>query len=488
MLVIVMTLGEVLFNSRAVGRLGSLLFFFFGSLSYVPFLQKQASVRAAIEAITHQRDYLQTIFPYRGEAWGTWSQVTYLNQLHFATAIGIFLLVLLFLVIRYRAVAAKRAEARASANTTIAQRGESPDTGSMPITEPGKSPDTGSMPVTVNQGALEDIREPQAEVPAVAAVTEPSPETRITREPFLATLPPFIFSGVFLGLLPMFNSAVFLTAAAVLGLLFILFPLRLQMMALAITAGLIALPQMLYLSTGSGRTPMPRLLRWGYTLDHPTVANVTKYLGFTFGFKWVLIALALVFATSLQRRFFLAFLSLIAVAFSFQFTIEVLANQKFIHIWVIIANLFVAFALWRLWRFSLGGTTLPGKFVATVLFLLVIPGGIIDFFPINNPGWSEVTYRNDALIDWLKKNTSPRDIFLTDRFVTHPILMAGRRVFYGWPYYAWSAGYDAAVRQAQFIKRPNEQLYATYFPKVFEDSRINGLVIYKVPDTPPPQL
>src|SRR5262245_41607204 len=89
MLMIVMTLGEVLFNSRAVGRLGSLLFFFFGSLSYVPFLRKQASVRAAIGAITHQREYLQTIFPYRGEAWGTWSQVTYLNQRHFASAIGL---------------------------------------------------------------------------------------------------------------------------------------------------------------------------------------------------------------------------------------------------------------------------------------------------------------------------------------------------------------------------------------------------------------
>jgi DNA-binding beta-propeller fold protein YncE len=101
--------------------------------------------------------------------------------------------------------------------------------------------------------------------------------------------------------------------------------------------------------------------------------------------------------------------------------------------------------------------------------------------------------------------------------------MAGRRVFYGWPYYSWGAGYDAskrdrvyvdlfqnkdpwkvfhllkengiryvafdgAVRQASFIKRPNEQLYATYFPKVFEDNRINSLTIYKIPDTPPPQL
>jgi len=321
----------------------------------------------------------------------------------------------------------------------------------------------------------------------------------------------------------MWNSAVFIAAAAILGLLFILCPQRLQMLALAATAGLIALPQMLYLSTGTARAHMPKLLHWGYTIDRPTVANVAKYLGFTFGFKWLLIALALMFATSLQRRFFLAVLSLIAVAFSFQFTIEVLGNQKFIHIWMIIANLFVAFALWRLWRFSLGGTTLPGKFVAAVLFLLVIAGGIIDFFPIHNAGWGEVTYRNDPLIDWLKKNTSPRDIFLTDRFVNHPIVMAGRRVFYGWPYYAWSAGYDAsnrdkvytelfenrdpwkvyrllkenginyvaydnAIRQAQFIKRPNQELYATYFPKVYEASSYNGLIIYKIPDTPPPKL
>jgi sugar lactone lactonase YvrE len=345
----------------------------------------------------------------------------------------------------------------------------------------------------------------------------------VITERFVATLPPFIFSGVLLGLLPMWNSAVFMAAAAILGLLFILCPLRRQMLVLAVISGVIALPQMLYLSAGSGRANMPKLLHWGYTIDHPTVANVAKYLGFTFGFKWLLIALALLLATNLQRRFFLAFLSLIAIAFCFQFTIEVLANQKFIHIWVIIANLFVAFALWRLWHFALAGTTLPGKFAAILTTLLIIPGGIIDFFPIHNTGWSEVPYMNDPLIGWLEKNVAPREILLTDRFVNHPILMAGRRVFYGWPYYAWSAGYDAgkrdrvytelfenrdpwkvyhllkengisyvgfdgAVRHAQFIKRPNEQVYATYFPKVFEDSRYNGLIIYKIPDVPPSKL
>jgi len=117
MLIVVITLGEMLFNSRTVGRLGSLLFFFFGSLSYVPFLHKQASIRAAIEAVKHQGEFLPSIFPYRGETWGTWSQVTYLNQRHFASAIGILMLVLVFLVIQYRARVATRSKPPAGAGS-----------------------------------------------------------------------------------------------------------------------------------------------------------------------------------------------------------------------------------------------------------------------------------------------------------------------------------------------------------------------------------
>src|SRR6266480_2738660 len=126
MLVLVMTLGEALFDSRAVGRLGSFLFFFFGSLSYIPFLHKQISVRGAIQSILHLREFLPTIFPYRGEAWGTWSQVTFLNQRHFASAIGILLLVLTFLVIRYRGVSPRQTKQSFSTDTATPEPGESP--------------------------------------------------------------------------------------------------------------------------------------------------------------------------------------------------------------------------------------------------------------------------------------------------------------------------------------------------------------------------
>ena len=510
MLILVMALGEALFDSRAVGRLGSALFFFFGSLSYIPFLHKQPSLRAVIQSIAHLREFLPTIFPYRGEMWGTWSQVTFLNQRHFASAIGILLVVLTFLTIQYRAFYGRRAAAAPSTDTLTPEPGALPE--DMPETFSGEPASSESIPVSTSAAPATPVLESKRKSVAAAQTVG-------------SALPGFVFSGVLLGLLPMLNSAVFIAAFAILAVLFLLCPLRLQMLALALPTGLIALPQILYLSTGSGRAQMPKLLHWGYTIDHPTALNVAKYLGFTFGFKWLLIALALIFATSLQRRVFVAVSSLIAVAFCFQLTIEVLANQKFLHIWVIVANLFVAFALWRLWHLSLIGTTIPAKVAAIACTAAIIPGGLIEFFPIHNTYWSEVTFRNDPLIEWLTKNTTPRDIFLTDRFVTHPILMAGRRVFYGWPYYSWGAGYDSskrdrtyqelfqtkdprkvfrllkdnnisyvvfdnAVRHNDFVRNPNEQIFSRYFQKVFEDRqrKYNSLVIYKVPETPPPQF
>jgi DNA-binding beta-propeller fold protein YncE len=470
MLVLVMTLGELIFQSRAVARIGAILFFFFGSLSYIPFFWKEGSFTAAIHNMVGRRDFLPSIFPYRGELWGVWSQVTYANQRHFAMAIGVFLLVLIFLTIQYRAVLEQRSAAGSATDALPAGRNE-------------------SLPTSPNLWAS------------------------------------FIFSGILLGLLPMWNSAVFIAAGGVLAVLLIVCPLRLQMLALGAAAGALALPQILYLSTGAGRVQMPPLFHWGYTIEHPTFWSVISYLGFSFGFKWLLLILALIFATSLQRRFFLAALSLLAIAFSLQLTIEVLANQKFIHIWAIIANLFVAYGLCRLWRLNVEGSTLPGKIAGCVLLLLTIPCGIIDLYPIHNGYWNALAFRNDPLIDWLHKETKPRDIFLTDRFVTHPIFMAGRRVFYGWPYYSWGAGYDAterdrvyrelfenrdpakvfqllkehsiayvafdnAVRHGDFIKRPNEQIYAQFFPKVFEDkeNRYNAMTIFKVPDKPPADM
>src|SRR6266700_3082444 len=171
MLILAMTLGEVVFNSRAVGRLGSLLFFFFGSLSYVPLLQRQGSVRVAIQAIRQQREFLPSIFPYRGEAWGTWSQVTYLNQRHFASAIGVLLLVLIFLVIRYR-MRPRKSKAPPSIHSIAAQRNPSPEIAPHTSSEDAPRP--------------ENILEPGSHITPASAATEPKWANILPPEPVAA--------------------------------------------------------------------------------------------------------------------------------------------------------------------------------------------------------------------------------------------------------------------------------------------------------------
>src|SRR5205814_8072067 len=105
----------------------------------------------------------------------------------------------------------------------------------------------------------------------------------------------FIFSGVLLGALPLWNTPMFIAAAAVLLFLLILFPHRLQMMLLGITAALLAAPQLLSLRSGD---IVPRhLFYWGDIIPNPTVAKVIGYIAFTLGAKWPVIILALILAS-----------------------------------------------------------------------------------------------------------------------------------------------------------------------------------------------
>jgi len=487
MLALVMSLGQLLFNSRTVGRIGSALFFFHGSLASISFLRSQPSLTQAFRNVLHLREFLHSGYPYRGEGWGIWTQSVYINQRHLASGIGILLIVLIFLIDRY--------QQRTSADT---------DKISAPV-------DGGSSGSEVPDGAALIKSEPRqaSGVFAFARNTIVSGKS-------------FIFTGLLLGALPFWNALVFTAAFAVLLFLLLLFPQRKYMTMLGFAAAAVALPQAWYLSSAGG----PRnysLFQWGYTIEHPTVAKVVEYLGFTFGLKWPLIILALLLVSWFQRRFFIAICSLLLVAFSFRFSVETPANHKFLNIWVILANLFAAYGVCWLWK--LKTAPILGPVVATALTASIVAGGVIDLFPIYNRHLAEFNYENDPLVKWVLSETKADKAFLTDRLMYHPILFAGRKLFCGYTLFAWGAGYDIAkreliqremfesrdprkvyrllkennigyvafdngIRHSQVIKRPNEQVYAQYFPKVFEDKqgRYNSLTIYKIPDSAPRQF
>lgn len=83
MLALVMASCELLFNSRVVGRMGAVLVFLHGS----PW---------------HLINFLSFGHLHLGEAPGFWTPVGFVNQRHLPFTIGIFLLILIFLLDRYR--------------------------------------------------------------------------------------------------------------------------------------------------------------------------------------------------------------------------------------------------------------------------------------------------------------------------------------------------------------------------------------------------
>ena len=464
MLTLIATLGHVVFGSKAVGRIGAILFLFHGTLSYIPFLWSKSSPTEAFYAVINASEWLKSIYTYSGEQWGIWSLGTVLAQRHLPPAIGIFLVVLIFLI---EQVAGDTSEPLAVA---------------------------GGLTQVKDNSAVSDGR------------LQPSATADGSDRIF-----PYGFSGVLLGLLPLWNGAVYVASFAVIGSLLILFPNRLRMLCLLGASAVIAIPQILFLKAGTSRG-FAELFRFGYVVEPPSIENVFEYFSFTFGVKTLLALIALAMLTTFHRRLFLAFFSLVVLAFGTQLSTDVMNNHKFLNVWLLLINLFSAYTLWHISRVKTFG-----KVGAAVLFLIIALGGTIELLRIHNDNLVDVPFNRGGLYEWLYAETEPGDIFLTDKYIHHPIFLSGRKVFYGWPYFGWSMGYptgkrDEIYRRLFEEKKPvelrrllaenkikyvgidnglrngwlranlNEAVYDANFPKAFVDNenKYGSLVIYKI--------
>jgi hypothetical protein len=280
------------------------------------------------------------------------------------------------------------------------------------------------------------------------------------------------------------------------------------LLAAAIVVGL---PQVLLLR--SGNTLTYSLFNPGYTLENPTLWLMLKYLGWTFGVKWILLGVAIVFASGFQRRLLLALSSLVVIVFLFQLSMDVFNNHKLLNIWATCVNIYAAFALWQIAKQKIAGIAL-----AIVLAIATVFGGVVDLFPLHNDPMLAVPYKDDRLSQWLLAQTQPRDVFLSHQLLTHPILFTGRKIYLGYTLFAWTAGYnvpdrealyrqifqerdpealkrllrenriayvaiDDSVRKNEALPDLNEGVFEQNFEKVFEDTAhgYDNLVIYKMP-------
>jgi len=262
------------------------------------------------------------------------------------------------------------------------------------------------------------------------------------KKPFLL---PIILLGILFGLYPFFHKAVFVMMGFVLGWFFLVFPKIRKPIALIMAIGsLLALPQVWQLANQQlDQVQAAITFNPGYLVEKPL-----SLLGF--GFYWLmnlgltcfLAPIGFFLAPRIGKKIFLGFFFLFLIGNLFQFSPEISPNHKFFNLFIIIGNIFSAWAIFLLWR-----KNLLGKIIAPFLILLMIFSGIIDFFPIKNDHHSHIldAPKNSDIL-WIKNNTSRDAVFLNSSLTFHPASLAGRKVFFGWPYFSWSLGYNTKKR------------------------------------------
>ena len=91
---------------------------------------------------------------------------------------------------------------------------------------------------------------------------------------------------------------------------------------------------------------------------------------------------------------------------------------------------------------------LAGVILALALMVPLTATGVSEWATyININRGPLVTDMNSPVTRWIVDNTDPSDVFLTPyTWSMNRFILAGRPMYYGWPYYAWSAGHDTYTR------------------------------------------
>lgn len=272
--------------------------------------------------------------------------------------------------------------------------------------------------------------------------------------------------GLIIGFLPFWHASGFMMSIIILVGLFIYLPGKRSVLLTLFIALVISFPQFLYLNRAGGGAGFQ--LHPGYLIaSNLSFFNFLRFWLLNLGLGFFLIPLGVFFAPRNTRYLFWIVLPIFFVGNIFQFSVDMAINHKFFNLFIVISNMFTAYAVYLLWRLGLWT-----KLGCLILIFFLTLSGVIDIFAIKNDNLYAVTDApTNRDIAWIKNHTPPSSVFLNSSYLYHPASLAGRKIFLGWPYFSWSAGYDTDKRADTMRK-----LYqTTELAKLCHDLKVNGI-------------
>lgn len=382
-------------KSRLCGYLTALLFTFRSSFTVFRYMAEQGkgNVWNALKTNTEFLGYTQN------ENWGLWNLNVYCNQRHLAFALAMMILALLLFFPYVEKMGEKLLEVKGADKPDLKCRVEQLKT----------------LFFTKTAFGVLDVK-------------------------FAVGM------GVFLGALAFWNGSALVATLAMLFFMAAVSDYRLDYLITAVLVLILYFLQSSLFVEGSVVSPA---YYFGFLADNKTMWGAVIFIVELTGIV-LFIALAGAMQVRGTRRYMLlVFLVPFVLAFTLALTGDITVNHKWIMMSLMLVSMFAAVVLTNLFE---SGDWLK-RIVAVMLLFILTATGVYDLTTVvkRNENYLIFAY-DDPVTNWIAENATCDDIFLTPYYSLNNVVMGGAMLYYGWPYYAWSAGYDTYSRDYEVKK------------------------------------
>ena len=295
-----------------------------------------------------------------------------------------------------------------------------------------------------------------------------------------------LLMGLFLGLCAFWNGAAVIGGLLILCGFAVFSDGKLDYLIMAAVTIFFSYLQTKIFISGNAMSPQIYL---GFLAEDKTVWGVVQYLFWMSGVFFLGLLVLVWFMRRRERAILLGFIFPTIFAFVLLMTPDINVNHKYIMISYAFLTIFWAWTICNLWTGERVNRNVQiaderktediengikketsqsdvktgrdrkirkfaGKVLAAILTICLSITGIYDFAVIvkgNGPGRRVAVNMNSDLTCWLAEHLDKNDLLLTPEYSMNEVTMSGVMLYCGWPYYAWSAGYDTNYRAAQAV-------------------------------------
>lgn len=276
--------------------------------------------------------------------------------------------------------------------------------------------------------------------------------------------------GLFLGALAFWNGSVLVATLAMLFFMAAVSEFRLDYLITALIALILYFFQSALFVDGSVVSPA---YYFGFLAENKTMWGVLLFIVELTGIVLFIAIAGAMQVRGTRRYMLLVFLVPFVLAFTLALTGDITVNHKWIMMSLMLVSMFAAIVLAKLLE---SGDWLK-RVVALLLLFVLTATGIYDLTTVvkRNENYLVFDY-DDPVTNWIAENATTDDIFLTPYYSLNKVVMGGAMLYYGWPYYAWSAGYDTFTRDME-VKKMYQASTVEELKELIEEHDIRYIII-----------